>query len=53
MKDDSPAAKKLKSRIDFLEFKPSKIAAVVAISVAVETKPVDTERAISALTQHV
>ena len=39
--------------IDFLEFKPSEIAAAVAISVAVETKTVDTEKAISVLTYHV
>ncbi|KAK2992099.1 hypothetical protein RJ640_023482 [Escallonia rubra] len=40
-------------RIDFLEFKPSEIAAAVAMSVAGETQTVDTEKAISALTQHV
>ncbi|XVE55583.1 hypothetical protein DITRI_Ditri03aG0170700 [Diplodiscus trichospermus] len=39
--------------IDFLEFKPSEIAAAVAISVAVETKTVDTEKAISVITCHV
>ncbi|XVF64869.1 hypothetical protein PTKIN_Ptkin09bG0201300 [Pterospermum kingtungense] len=39
--------------IDFLEFKPSEIAAAVALSVAVETTTVDTEKAISVLTQHV
>ncbi|XVF39611.1 hypothetical protein PTKIN_Ptkin01aG0047600 [Pterospermum kingtungense] len=39
--------------IDFLEFKPSEIAAAVAISVAVETKTVDTEGAVSVLTHHV
>lgn len=40
--------------IDFLEFKPSEIAAAVAISVARETETVvDTEKAISLLTQHV
>ncbi|XP_022772277.1 cyclin-D4-1-like [Durio zibethinus] len=39
--------------IDFLEFKPSEIAAAVAISVAVETRKVDTDKAISVLTQHV
>ncbi|KAH9690485.1 Cyclin N-terminal domain-containing protein [Citrus sinensis] len=40
--------------IDFLEFKPSEIAAAVAISVTGETKTVvDTEKAISLLTQHV
>ncbi|GKV53322.1 hypothetical protein SLEP1_g59855 [Rubroshorea leprosula] len=39
--------------IDFLEFKPSEIAAAVAISVAKETKTVGTEKAISALAQHV
>lgn len=39
--------------IDFLEFKPSEVAAAVAISVTGEAKTVDTEKAISALTQHV
>lgn len=39
--------------IDFLEFKPSEVAAAVAISVTGETKTVDNEKAISALTQHV
>lgn len=39
--------------IDFLEFRPSEIAAAVAISVAAETKTVDTEKAISVLIQHV
>ncbi|GMI82796.1 hypothetical protein HRI_001948900 [Hibiscus trionum] len=39
--------------IDLLEFKPSEIAAAVAISVAVETTTVDTEKAVSFLTQHV
>ncbi|KAK2999003.1 hypothetical protein RJ639_023636 [Escallonia herrerae] len=39
--------------IDFLEFKPSEIAAAVAMSVAGETQTVDTEKAISALTRHV
>ncbi|KAA8528341.1 hypothetical protein F0562_035696 [Nyssa sinensis] len=39
--------------IDFLEFRPSEIAAAVAISVAVETQTVDTEKAISVLIQHV
>lgn len=40
--------------IDFLEFKPSEIAGAVAISVTGETKTVvDTEKAISLLTQHV
>ncbi|XP_021284303.1 cyclin-D3-1-like isoform X2 [Herrania umbratica] len=39
--------------IDFLEFKSCEIAAAVAISVAVETKTVDTEKAISVLTQYV
>ena len=43
----------LNAGIDFLEFKPSEIAAAVAISVAVENKTVDTEKAISALAQHV
>uniref|UniRef100_A0A5B6Z811 Uncharacterized protein n=1 Tax=Davidia involucrata TaxID=16924 RepID=A0A5B6Z811_DAVIN len=39
--------------IDFLEFKCSEIAAAVAMSVAVETQTVDTEKAISVLIQHV
>nr|QYW07124.1 cyclin D2-1 [Dimocarpus longan] len=39
--------------IDFLEFKPSEIAAGVALSVAGETKTVDAEKAISALSQYV
>ncbi|KAJ0086722.1 hypothetical protein Patl1_08622 [Pistacia atlantica] len=39
--------------IDFLEFKPSEVAAAVAISLAGETKTVDTEKAISVLTQYV
>ncbi|KAK3231017.1 hypothetical protein Dsin_002898 [Dipteronia sinensis] len=40
--------------IDFLEFKPSEIAAAVAISVTGEAKTVvDTEKAISVLSQHV
>ncbi|KAL5844425.1 hypothetical protein ACOSQ4_010383 [Xanthoceras sorbifolium] len=39
--------------IDLLEFKPSEIAAAVAISVAGEIKTVDTEKAISVLTKHV
>ncbi|KAL5558536.1 hypothetical protein UlMin_034747 [Ulmus minor] len=39
--------------IDFLEFKPSEIAAAVAISVEGETKTVDTDKAISVLIQHV
>lgn len=44
----------LNAGIDFLEFKPSEIAAAVAISVTGETKTVvDTEKAISLLTQHV
>ncbi|XVE60572.1 hypothetical protein DITRI_Ditri05aG0139400 [Diplodiscus trichospermus] len=38
---------------EFLDFKPSEIAAAVAISVAVETTTVDTEKAISLLAQHV
>lgn len=37
--------------IDFLEFKPSEIAAAVAISVAREAKPVDPEKAIPLLIQ--
>ncbi|PON70504.1 Cyclin [Trema orientale] len=39
--------------IDFLEFKPSEVAAAVAISVLAETKTVDIEKAISVLIQHV
>ncbi|GMI90996.1 hypothetical protein HRI_002768900 [Hibiscus trionum] len=39
--------------IDLLEFKPSEIAAAVAISAAVESTPVDTEKAVSFFTQHV
>ncbi|XP_059279661.1 cyclin-D2-1-like [Lycium ferocissimum] len=39
--------------IHFLEFKPSVIAAAVAISVAVKTETVDSEKALSALVQHV
>lgn len=39
--------------IDFLEFKPSEIAAAAAISVGVETKTMDSESAISVLTHHV
>ncbi|XP_059631270.1 cyclin-D2-1-like [Cornus florida] len=39
--------------IDFLEFKPSEVAAAVAMSVAGETQTVDTEKAISVLIQHV
>lgn len=43
----------LNAGIDFLEFRPSEIAAAVAISVAAETKTVDIEKAISVLIQHV
>ncbi|KAK6938089.1 Cyclin, C-terminal domain [Dillenia turbinata] len=39
--------------IDFLEFKPSEVAAAVAISIAGETKKVDTENAISLVIQDV
>ncbi|KAK8642730.1 hypothetical protein V6N13_012063 [Hibiscus sabdariffa] len=39
--------------IELLEFKPSEIAAAVAISVAVETTTVDAEKAVSFLTRHV
>ncbi|KAJ8551148.1 hypothetical protein K7X08_000518 [Anisodus acutangulus] len=39
--------------IHFLEFKPSVIAAAVAISFAVKTEAVDSEKALSALVQHV
>lgn len=45
---------KLNAGIDFLEFKPSEIAAAVAISVAGETKTVvDADKAVSALSQYV
>ena len=37
--------------IDFLEFRPSEVAAAVAISVASETKTVDTEKPIPLLFQ--
>lgn len=39
--------------INFLEFKPSVIAAAVAISFAVKTETLDSEKALSALVQHV
>ncbi|KAK9270203.1 hypothetical protein L1049_025779 [Liquidambar formosana] len=39
--------------IDFLEFRPSEVAAAVAISVAAETQTVDIEEAISFIIQHV
>ncbi|KAJ4827418.1 hypothetical protein Tsubulata_034307 [Turnera subulata] len=39
--------------IDFLEFRPSEIAAAVAIAVMGESKAVNAEQAISALTQYV
>ncbi|QCE15963.1 cyclin-D4-1-like [Vigna unguiculata] len=39
--------------IDFLEFKPSEIAAAVAMNVMGETQTVDTGKAISVLIQHV
>lgn len=39
--------------IDFLEYKPSEVAAAVAIFAAGEIQAVDTEKAISALIQHV
>lgn len=39
--------------IDFLEFRPSEIAAAVAISVVGETQTVHTEKAISVLIQNV
>ncbi|KAL3504846.1 hypothetical protein ACH5RR_034687 [Cinchona calisaya] len=39
--------------IDFLEYRPSEIAAAVAISVAGEAQAIDTETAISALIKHV
>lgn len=37
----------LNAGIDFLEFRPSEIAAAVAISIAGETQTVDIEKAIS------
>lgn len=43
----------LNAGIDFLEFRPSEVAAAVAISVAGEAKTLDTEKAISMLIQHV
>ena len=39
--------------IDFLEFRPSEVAAAAAVSVAGETQTVDIENSISFLTQHV
>ncbi|KAG6705244.1 hypothetical protein I3842_07G170700 [Carya illinoinensis] len=39
--------------IDFLEFRPSEVAAAVAIAVAEETQTIDTETATSLLSQHV
>ncbi|XP_057727820.1 cyclin-D4-2-like [Arachis stenosperma] len=39
--------------IEFLEFKPSEIAAAVAISVVGETEPVDTEKTTSVLIQYI
>lgn len=39
--------------IHFLVFKPSVIAAAVAMSIAVKTETVDSEKALSALVQHV
>ncbi|KAL2340013.1 hypothetical protein Fmac_007953 [Flemingia macrophylla] len=39
--------------IDFLEFKPSEIAAAVAMCVMGETQTVDTGKAVSALIQHI
>lgn len=39
--------------IHFLEYKPSEIAAAVAISFAVKTETIDSEKALSALVQHV
>ncbi|GMH00222.1 hypothetical protein Nepgr_002061 [Nepenthes gracilis] len=39
--------------IDFLEFRPSEIAAAVAISVTVETETVDTSKVISLISEHV
>lgn len=39
--------------IDFLEFRPSEVAAAAAISVAGESETVDTETSISLLIGHV
>lgn len=39
--------------VDLLEFRPSEVAAAVAICAMRETKTVNTERAISLLSQHV
>lgn len=39
--------------IDFLQFRPSEVAAAVAISVAGESETVDTETSISLLIEHV
>lgn len=44
---------KLNAGIDFLEFRPSEVAAAVAISVAGEAKTVDIEKALSLLIQNV
>ena len=43
----------LNAGIDFLEFRPSEIAAAVAISIAGETQTVDIEKAISAVIEPV
>ncbi|RXH92692.1 hypothetical protein DVH24_033588 [Malus domestica] len=44
---------KLNAGIDSLEYRPSEVAAAVAISVAGEAKTLDNEKAISMLIQHV
>lgn len=44
---------KINAGIDFLEFRPSEIAAAVAISVAGENQTVDIEKAISVIIHHV
>ncbi|XAR48514.1 hypothetical protein NMG60_11031363 [Bertholletia excelsa] len=38
---------------DFLEFRPSEVAAAVAVSIAGETQTLDTDKTISLLTEHV
>ncbi|KAA3479578.1 Cyclin-D2-2 [Gossypium australe] len=50
--ENNPSIAQSLEGIDFLEFKPSEIAAAVTIYVAVETTTVDTEKAMSVLTQH-
>lgn len=43
----------LNAGIDLLEYRPSEVAAAVAISAAGEAKTLDNEKAISMLIQHV